>query len=163
MILAQAKAPSIDWSALSPILALTAGACLVLMLGLARARFVRTRAVPVLTIVALAVTAGLSIWQWNDNASIIENALAMDDFTHGLTLLFCAAGLGTVLLSWRSTAAEEAGEGEYYALLLTSILGMVVLVAAENFVVLFLGFELLSIPLYVLCATTRCCWPAWRS
>ena len=77
----------------------------------------------------------------------------MDDFTRGLTLLFCAAGIGTVLLSWRSAAAAEAGEGEYYALLLTSILGMVLLVAAENFVVLFIGFELLSIPLYVLCAT----------
>ena len=37
--------------------------------------------------------------------------------------------------------------------MLASILGMVILVAAENFVVLFLGFELLSIPLYVLCAT----------
>ena len=58
-----------------------------------------------------------------------------------------------MLLSWRSRAVEEAGEGEYFALLLTSILGMVVLVAAQNLVVLFLGFELLSIPLYVLCAT----------
>ena len=58
-----------------------------------------------------------------------------------------------MLLSWRSAAAEEAGEGEYYALLLTSVLGMVVLVAAQNLVALFLGFELLSIPLYVLCAT----------
>ena len=77
----------------------------------------------------------------------------MDDFTRGLTLLFCAAGVGTVLLSWRSAAAAEAGEGEYYALLLTSILGMVLLVAAQNFIVLFIGFELLSIPLYVLCAT----------
>src|SRR5215216_2284440 len=77
----------------------------------------------------------------------------MDDFTRGLTLLFCAAGMGTVLLSWRSAAAAEAGDGEYYALLLSSILGMVILVAAQNFVVLFIGFELLSIPLYVLCAT----------
>jgi NADH-quinone oxidoreductase subunit N len=153
MIVAQVKGPAIDWAALSPVVALTAGACLVLLLGLARARVVRTRAVPALTIVALAATVGLTIWQWNENVSIIEDALAMDDFTRVLTLLFCAAGLGTVLLSWRSAAAEEAGEGEYYALLLTSILGMVVLVAATNFVVLFLGFELLSIPLYVLCAT----------
>src|SRR5204863_7081154 len=34
-----------------------------------------------------------------------------------------------------------------------SILGMLVLVAAHDLVVLFIGFELLSIPLYVLCAT----------
>ena len=48
---------------------------------------------------------------------------------------------------------REAGEGEFFALLLVSILGMVVLVAANDLVVLFIGFELLSIPLYVLCAT----------
>ena len=153
ILFAQAKAPDIDWAALSPAVALTAGACLVLLLGLARARFARAVLVPVLALIALGATAGLAIWQWNENVSIIEDALAMDDFTRGLTLLFCAAGMGTVLLSWRSAAAAEAGDGEYYALLLSSILGMVLLVAAQNFVVLFIGFELLSIPLYVLCAT----------
>jgi len=50
---AQAKAPEIDWAALAPVVALTAGACLVLLLGLARARFVRTRAVPVLALITL--------------------------------------------------------------------------------------------------------------
>ena len=77
----------------------------------------------------------------------------MDDLTRALTMIFVAGAIGAVALSWRSMAAAEAGEGEYYALLLTSMLGMVILVAASNFVVLFLGFELLSIPLYVLCAT----------
>ena len=46
-----------------------------------------------------------------------------------------------------------AGAGEYFALLLASVAGMVVLAAAENLVTLFVGLELLSIPLYVLCAT----------
>ena len=107
VIVAQVQGPEIDWAALSPLVALTAGACLVLLPGLARARVVRTRAVPVLALVTLAATAGLAIWQWNENESIIEGALAMDDFTLGLTLLFCAAGIGTVLLSWRSAAAPR--------------------------------------------------------
>ena len=68
-------------------------------------------------------------------------------------MIFVTGGIAAVLLSWRSVATAEAGEGEYYALLLTSILGMLVLVAANDLVVLFIGFELLSIPLYVLCAT----------
>ena len=58
-----------------------------------------------------------------------------------------------MLLSWRSLAAREAAHGEYYALLLSSIAGMSLLAAAQNTVALFLGLELLSIPLYVLCAT----------
>jgi NADH-quinone oxidoreductase subunit N len=147
------KAPVIDWDALSPLIALTVGACVVLMVGLLRSRFVRSQVTPFLALVTLGATAGLGIWQWDANASIIENSLAIDELTLALTMIFVAAGLGAVLLSWRSSAVVEAGEGEYYALLLSSILGMVVLVAAQNLVAVFLGFELLSIPLYVMCAT----------
>jgi NADH-quinone oxidoreductase subunit N len=150
---AKVSGPHIDWALLSPAVALTGAACIVLMVGLARARFVRTRVVPVLAVIGFALTIGLCVWKWGENRTIVDGALAMDDLTRSLTVLFCLAGIGTVLLSWRSRAVAEAGEGEYYALLLTSVLGMVILVAAENFVVLFLGFELLSIPLYVLCAT----------
>jgi NADH-quinone oxidoreductase subunit N len=70
-----------------------------------------------------------------------------------LLFAFAAAGIGAVLLAWRSHAAEESSPGEFFSLLLFSVLGMAVLVAATNLVTLFLGFELLSIPLYVLCAT----------
>ena len=145
--------PHIDWASLSPVIALTGAACIVLLVGLARARFVRSQVVPALALVGFGATIGLCVWQWGENRIIISGALAMDDLSRSLTVLFSTAGIATVLLSWRSLAAAEAGEGEYYALLLTSALGMVILVAAENFVVLFLGFELLSIPLYVLCAT----------
>ena len=58
-----------------------------------------------------------------------------------------------MLLSWRARAPRESAHGEYHALLLASIAGMAMLVAAQNLVTLFIGIELLSIPLYVLCAT----------
>ena len=147
------KGPPIDWEALSPAIALTVGACIVLLVGLARSSFIRRNVVPVLTIVTLGVTAGLGVWQWDVNEAIIARALVVDNLTLALTMIFVAGGIAAVLLSWRSIATAEAGEGEYYALLLTSILGMLVLVAATDLVVLFIGFELLSIPLYVLCAT----------
>jgi hypothetical protein len=147
------EAPTINWEALSPLLALVGGACVVLLVGLLRGRFARRHAAPGLALVALGVTAGLCVWQWGANVLLVERALAIDDLTLLLTLVIVVGGIATVLLSWRSAAAAEAGEGEYYALLLTSVLGMVVLIGAQNLVVVFLGFELLSIPLYVLCAT----------
>ena len=52
-----------------------------------------------------------------------------------------------------SAAAEDAGHGEFHSLMLSSVMGMVVLAGAQDLIALFLGFELLSIPLYVLCAT----------
>ena len=155
MILAAAKVsgPTIDWMAISPLVALVGGVCVVLMTGLMRARFVRHTLVPLLTLAALGAAAGLVIATWGDNVSVIAGAMAMDDLTLMLTLIFLAAAAACVLLSWRAIAPREAGHGEYYALLLTVVLGMVVLAGATNLVTVFIGYELLSIPLYVLCAT----------
>jgi NADH-quinone oxidoreductase subunit N len=147
------QAPHIDWAAMSPIVALTAGGCVVLLVGLLRSGFVRRQVVPFLALVTLGVTIGLSVWQWDTNKIVVDGALSIDSLSLLLTVLFCAGAAAAVLMSWRSTASVEAGEGEYYALLLMSVLGMLVLAAAFNLVVLFIGFELLSIPLYVLCAT----------
>ena len=77
----------------------------------------------------------------------------MDDLTLALTFVFVAAAAACVLLSWRGIAPREAGHGEYHTLLLNAVLGMVVLAGATNLVTVFVGYELLSIPLYVLCAT----------
>ena len=147
------KAPHIDWEALSPLVALLGGAAIVLLLGLSRSRFVRAGLIPVLTLVTLGVTVGLGIWQWDRDVAVIEGALAIDNLTLTLTMLFCAAGIATVLLSVGAEAAEQSGHGEFHAMLLSSVSGMFVLVAAQNLVAVFIGFELLSIPLYVLCAT----------
>ena len=54
----------------------------------------------------------------------------------------------------RRSRPREAGHGEYYALLLTvDRAAWSCSSRAQNLVTLFLGLELLSIPLYVLCAT----------
>ncbi|HET8822020.1 MAG TPA: NADH-quinone oxidoreductase subunit N, partial [Thermoleophilaceae bacterium] len=154
-LLAQVQAPEIDYKELSPLFALAGGSVIVLMVGLFRPRFVRFVLVPLLTAIALLTAIGLTIWIWEpgNRDPIIEGALGMDALALGLSMLFYIAGLVTIALSWRSTAAVEAGHGEYYSLLLGSIAGMVVLAGAESLMTLFIGFELLSIPLYVLCAT----------
>ena len=61
--------------------------------------------------------------------------------------------IACVVLSLRARAPITAGHGEYHSLLLFSVLGMAILVSATDMVTLFVGFELLSIPLYVLCAS----------
>ena len=147
------KGPPIDWAALSPLLALLGGAAIVLLVGLIRARWVREQLVPALTVLALAAAAGLTIWQWHTEKSIIAGAMRVDALSLTLNLILVAGGICTVLLAWRSLASREAGHGELHALLLSSISGMAILAAAQNTVLLFLGLELLSIPLYVLCAT----------
>ncbi|HYM45705.1 MAG TPA: NADH-quinone oxidoreductase subunit N [Solirubrobacteraceae bacterium] len=161
------KGPHVDFTALSPLIALLGGAAVVLLVGLldrsaAPGRTVRrtgsgpvvgqhrarTQLVPALSLLALGAAAGLSIWQWNAEKSVVSGALRIDRLALVLNLILVAGGACTVLLAWRSTWV-----GEWHALLLTSIGGMSLLAAAQNTVALFLGLELLSIPLYVLCAT----------
>jgi NADH-quinone oxidoreductase subunit N len=155
LTLAQAKVqgPAVDWAGLSPLLALLGGATIVLMLGLLRARAAREALVPFLALASFGAAIGLGIWQLGERSNLIAGAMRLDELTIVIMFIFCAGGMGAVLLSWRGVAVREASHGEFYALMLTSAAGMFVLVAAQNLVTLFLGLELLSIPLYVLCAT----------
>jgi NADH-quinone oxidoreductase subunit N len=147
------KGPHVDFAALSPLIALLGGASVVLLVSLMRPRALRRHAVPALSLAAIGAFAGLSIWRWHSNESIVSGALRIDDLSLLLNYTLAAGGAYAALLAWRSRAAQEASHGEFYALLLTSIGGMSLLAAAQNTVALFVGFELLSIPLYVLCAS----------
>jgi len=146
-------APHINYAAIAPFEALLGGAVVVLLVGLLRSRFVRYQLVPAPTLLVLAGGLAVTIWQWNDHLAVVSGALRIDDLTLVLTMLFVAAGAATVILSWRAQAPRESAHGEYHALLLSAIAGMSVLVAAQDLITLFIGIELLSIPLYVLCAT----------
>ncbi len=149
----QIKGPHIDWASLSPFLVLIVGGLLVLMVGLARSLVVRARVVPLLSLITLAGALAAVISRFGDHHSIISGALMIDDLALVLDMIFLVAGMAAVLMSLRSPAAESAGQGEFHSLLIFSVLGMAVLVSAQNLVTLFLGFELLSIPLYILCAS----------
>jgi len=147
------KGPPVDWSALSPFVVLAGGALLVLLVGLLASAVARERIVPALTVLTLAVSIAFEITRFHHpEASIISGALQVDDLALILDLVFAISGIAAVILSAREPAAAQAGHGEYHALLLFSVLGMAVLVSAQNLVTLFIGIELLSIPLYILCA-----------
>jgi NADH-quinone oxidoreductase subunit N len=150
---AHLKGPHVDFAGLSPLIALLGGATVVLLVGLLGSRWIRAQVVPALSLVALAGALGLTIWQWDEQKSIVAGALRIDNLALALNLVLIAGCACTVLLAWRSLAAREAAHGEFHALLLTSVAGMSLLAAAQNTVALFVGLELLSLPLYVLCAT----------
>ncbi len=153
LALATLKGPHVDFAGLSPLIALLGGAAIVLLVGLLSSKWARAQLVPALSLAVLGAALGLTIWQWGEEKSIVSGALRIDDLSLLLNIVLIAGGAATVLLGWRSRAAESTAHGEWHALLLTSIGGMFLLASAQNTVLVFLGLELLSIPLYVLCAT----------
>jgi NADH-quinone oxidoreductase subunit N len=143
-------APYVDYAGLSPLIALAAGICVVLLAGVFKAA---KPLVPELTLAALGASAGLAIWQWGERVDLVSNALRLDELGLAALLIAIFAAAVCVALSIREPALEQAGAGEYCALLLGSVLGMGILAMAQNLVSFFLGLELLSVPLYVLCAS----------
>jgi NADH-quinone oxidoreductase subunit N len=144
------NAPHIDYAGLSPVIALTAGLCVVLLTAVIRPL---RRSAAGLTMLTLAVTAGLLIWQWNESKDLVAGALRLDDLAISISLIAILTASFAILLSTREPAAERAGSSEYHSLLLGSVLGMTLLAQAENLVTFFVAIETLSIPLYILCAT----------
>jgi NADH-quinone oxidoreductase subunit N len=151
-------APHLDYAGLSPIIALSAGFCAVLVGGLFASGTRQRVVVSVLSLATLAATAGLCIWQWTSGPeALVAGALRLDDLGLAATLIAIFAAAYAIPLSWHEPALEHpsgpAGHAEFHALLLGSVLGMTILAQAQNVIALFIGLELLSIPLYVLCGS----------
>ena len=148
------QGPAVDWHALGPFIALTVGAILVLLVGLVGSESMRSISVPVLTLVSLLVTGILLVGNWSaEPVTIVSGALSLDQLTIGLSLICIIQAAAAVVLSLRRVNEATIGRGEYHSLVLFTLLGMLLLIAASDLVTLFAALELLSISLYVLCAS----------
>ncbi len=104
-------------------------------------------------VAALAVLGAL----WRGGAAPLgaPNMIALDGYRFGAQLLILGASIGTVLLSLDYLERESLIAPEYYSLLLMATSGMMFLAGAEDLIVLFLGLEVMSVPVYVLAAFNR--------
>src|SRR5215475_6051102 len=97
------NAPHIDYAGLSPVLALTAGICIVLLSAVIPPL---KRTAAALTLVTLATTAGLLIWQWNESIDLVSGALRLDDLAISISLISILSAGFAVFLSIREPAAD---------------------------------------------------------
>jgi len=81
--------------------------------------------------------------------------LFLDEFSLFFNVIFLAGTGLCVLISVGYLRREGASRGEYYLLMLAATIGMMLMAAGADLVVIFLGLELLSISLYVLAGFLR--------
>ena len=134
-----------------PEITLAATAVLVVLLDL----FVRQKAVlKGLSLLGLAVAIGVSIAMWNsldgDPSYIFNNMLAVDNFAMFFKILLAGIAFLVVLASADYVSKFQRFQGEYYALILLSALGMMLMAASADLISLYISLELASISLYVL-------------
>src|SRR6185312_8452386 len=120
---------------------------LLLFLGLYKAQ----RSLLPVTVAGLLVAAGLAIAQWNNGAQPIYHGMMLfDNFAIAFSVI---AILSTVLILLLSNGYFERISGhiaEYYAIILFSLAGIVVMASFYNLTMLFIGIEIMSVSLYIL-------------
>jgi NADH-quinone oxidoreductase subunit N len=83
------------------------------------------------------------------------NSLLVDRFAIYFWYLFLAGAAIAILMSARYLEVEDEHHGEYYALLLLSVVGMMCMAAGIDIVLIFIGLELMAISTYVLVGFLR--------
>jgi NADH-quinone oxidoreductase subunit N len=138
-----------DFLAMLPVWALTAAGCLLMLINMTP-RKPGSSVSAVVSLVALAV-AGWGAWtQRGMVRSYFRDMYVVDPFSTFFALLFVGIAIVSVLLSWDYLKRTALNQGEFYALLCLSTLGMIFMAAANDLMMIFLGLELMSIALYVL-------------
>src|SRR2546423_6495674 len=144
--------------ALLPELVLTVWAMVLLLFIAWRHETVRDlRIAGGLALAALVSTAAVVWWLWWNNTQIegLAAMIAADDFRWVADWLFLGAAALTVLLSFFYLEREQLLAPEYYVLLLFGTLGMMIMAAGSDLMVIFLGLELMSVAVYVLAGFDR--------
>jgi NADH-quinone oxidoreductase subunit N len=107
-----------------------------------------------LGIIGLLGAAIASFTLWDTDAQSF-GVVRADNFALFVNLILCTVGLLTMLFSGDVVDREELPSGEYYALTLFAISGMMLMAAATDLLVIFLALEVLSLAVYVLTALRR--------
>jgi NADH-quinone oxidoreductase subunit N len=103
--------------------------------------------------------AAFCVWQIQSTlprgAVGFYNSLLVDRFAIYFWYLFLAGAAIAILMSVRYLDVEDEHHGEYYALLLLSVVGMMCMAAGIDIVLIFIGLELMAISTYVLVGFLR--------
>ncbi|MEO7429506.1 MAG: NADH-quinone oxidoreductase subunit N [Acidimicrobiales bacterium] len=143
--------PDVDWHAIAPEVVLVGALVAVLLVDLFTPEGARGIVPQVAGIGLLAAMVPvLTLAVDGTDRAMFGGAYAVDNFSLVLKALFLLSGYVVVLLSTNYIAEGDYHEGEYYFLLLSSILGMTVMASSRDLVSIFVALELLSIPAYML-------------
>lgn len=144
---------SADLMTALPIVFLVVWACVLLLVAVFAGR--RPGLLPALSLAGLLLTAYLLVSQMGLQADAFGGMFVTDGFSIFINLVLILGGVLSVALSYDYIQRMQIAKPEYYVLMLFSISGMMLMASAADLIIVFLGLELLSIPLYVLAAIAR--------
>jgi NADH-quinone oxidoreductase subunit N len=142
-----------DIISIVPVLIVVLSACAVL---LAEAFRHPGEHMPVGWLGVIGVVGGIvtSASLWGRNA-IGFGVIVVDNYTIFFNIAICAIGLLTILISMGTAERDHLPIGEYYALMLFALSGMMLMGATRDLLVIFLALEIMSLAVYVMTGLKR--------
>jgi NADH-quinone oxidoreductase subunit N len=144
---------SFSFTAVIPMACVVAAALAAMTAEAFRSRGERMPIGP-LGLIGLAGTAVAAILLWNRNATSF-GVVAADNFSLFVTAVLVVVGVLSIALSGPTIERQHLPRGEYYALMLFSLSGMILMAMATDLIVIFLALEVLSLGVYVLTGIRR--------
>jgi NADH-quinone oxidoreductase subunit N len=147
-------APVVDYHGLAPEIVVALGLCVVLLVDLFLAERSKWLLASLTGFTLLGAFIPILTLALDDAGvrSMFDGRYVIDDFSLILKGLFLLAGYVVVLLSTTYIEEGEYYQGEYWVLMLASILGMMMMTSSRDLVSVFVALEFLSIPAYMLAA-----------
>jgi NADH-quinone oxidoreductase subunit N len=142
-----------ELAAIIPILIVVLSACAAMLAEAFRQPGERMR-IDGLGLIGLAGAAVASRFLWDSDAQSY-GVVRADNFAIFVNIVLCLIGVLTMMFSDEVVEREQLPPGEYYALTLFAISGMMLMAAATDLLVIFLGLEVLSLSVYVLTGIRR--------
>ena len=145
-----------NWPAVYPEIVLLGCALLIAMVDL-WVKHPKRLPTYLLTQASLAVVAVMQLWAFNtgDTVYAMQRMVVADPMGHLLGFFATVAVMVSLVYAQPYAAERDMLKGELFTLSLFSLLGIGVMLSANNFLVIYLGLELMSLSLYALVAIRR--------
>ncbi len=103
-----------------------------------------------ISLIAVIIAIIQTFFLWNRQGTDFSRMIYVDNYSFFFYMVFLIGTGISIILSVDYLEEYKKNYGEYYALMLFSAVGMMLMAAGGNLVTIFLGVEILSIPIYIL-------------
>lgn len=147
--------PVINWSLLMPQLVIVATLLIVLVFDMFDSISKKMHAWMTIVGSGIALVSTIQLLQAGTDETLFSNMFRVNDDSLFFNIIFLVSTILVALISISYLGRDDTKQGPYYLLILLATLGMMLMAAGNELIIVFLGLELMSLSLYVLAGYFR--------
>ncbi len=147
--------PNIDWLVLMPQLVILATLLIVLVFDMIDAISKKTLGWMTIVGTGIALWSSINLLQAGTDKTQFDDMFRIDNYSLFFNIIFLVSTILVALISISYLGKDDKKQGPYYLLILLATLGMMLMAAGNELIIVFLGLELMSLSLYVLAGYFR--------